>query len=255
MIDRRHSAACGAAACGTTVAQCTLHGQLCVCLADTTSAGISFIKQSKQHSCKSIHLTLPGTLSVRQTVTLGPSTVSSSTNKTAALGPSKSNRARWGGGGVRRAGLAEAAAKGYMSGGGGVLPVVAAALSSRIVCTLGQRLGQLHHQRMHFDACCPDACAKVHIPLFLCGSICDHNLPRLHLIHLHNHRMLCFWAHSEMWVGLGLGGWVRSHTAFHPSKHFQYLAMSHWACNTAAAGWHDAVSAFEAATLYNCLVC
>lgn len=58
-------------------------------------------------------------------------------------------------------------------------------------CTLGQGLGQLDDKGVHLDACCPDACAKLHILLFLCGRVCDHDLSWLHLIHLHHHTAAC----------------------------------------------------------------
>ena len=53
--------------------------------------------------------------------------------------------------------------------------------------TLRQGLGQLVDKGVHLDACCPDACAKLHTLLLLCWCVCDNDLPRLHLIHLHHH--------------------------------------------------------------------
>lgn len=65
-----------------------------------------------------------------------------------------------------------------------------------MVCTLGQGLGQLDYKGVHLDACCPDACAKLHILLLLCRPICDYHLPWLHLIHLHRHTVLLYWPHT-----------------------------------------------------------
>ena len=56
--------------------------------------------------------------------------------------------------------------------------------------TLREGFSKLANQRVHLDACRPDACPKLYILLGVGGCISDHHLPWLHLIHLHCHQHL-----------------------------------------------------------------
>lgn len=56
--------------------------------------------------------------------------------------------------------------------------------------TLREGFSKLANQRVHLDACRPDACPKLYILLGVGGCISDNHLPWLHLIHLHCHKHL-----------------------------------------------------------------